>query len=278
MKLKIAVLLFSLILLSFSSSVSADQIRVMYFNPDGGKYYHEERECKTISPKYYALMEEISESELSHFSRLKPCPKCCTNTINQNAIDNVALTEGSEYMKALILGIIENSDTGLWISKPGRYVAGNDFNEGLYTISIPTNTKSGYSVTYGQNIIQYTVQGPADYTFFFPSGTLIELSDSCILRGLDREWTFQKQDTSYDIINACYLTCIQMPAYQYSVTNLPGTKGFVRLSTINPEKELVDLATIEIQNGERYTFRIPLSTYDFVEFVNCRVYIEKGEG
>lgn len=278
MKMKIATLLFSLILLNLSSSVSADEIRVMYFNPDGGKYYHEERECKAISPEYYALMEEISEDELFRSSQLKPCPKCCTNTTMQNAIDSVVLTEGDEYMKTLIREIIGNSDTGFWISKPGRYTAGDDFSEGLYTISVPTDTKAGYSVTYGQNTIQYIVQGPADYTFFFPAGTLIELSDSCILRDLDREWIFQEQGTSYDIVNARYLTCIQMPAYSYSVTNLPGTKGFVRLSTINSDKGLVDLTTIEVQNGEQRTFRIPLSTYDFVEFVNCRVYIEKGEG
>ena len=49
----------------------------LYYNDNGGKYYHADARCPTVDPKYFPLIE-IAKNQLhnSPYYHLKPCSKC----------------------------------------------------------------------------------------------------------------------------------------------------------------------------------------------------------
>lgn len=48
----------------------------LWYNTDGGTYYHLDQKCKSLNPKFYDKMESFEYSELMRFSKLKPCLEC----------------------------------------------------------------------------------------------------------------------------------------------------------------------------------------------------------
>jgi len=51
---------------------------VLYYQPDGGEYYHLDPECRRVHPKYLPLRHSFLYSELSSepYRNLKPCEIC----------------------------------------------------------------------------------------------------------------------------------------------------------------------------------------------------------
>ena len=51
---------------------------VLYYNPNGGEYYHRDQNCKKINERYLPLQGHFKYSELSNekYSKLKPCAIC----------------------------------------------------------------------------------------------------------------------------------------------------------------------------------------------------------
>lgn len=50
----------------------------LYYNSDGGKFYHAEEQCSTIDPKFYSKIKSFTYADLgkSGYSKLKPCATC----------------------------------------------------------------------------------------------------------------------------------------------------------------------------------------------------------
>ena len=60
----------------------------VYYNPEGGVYYHADPECPSVSPKYLPLVR-IPDDELgsARFMYLQPCPFCVmTHSPSQNPV------------------------------------------------------------------------------------------------------------------------------------------------------------------------------------------------
>ncbi|MBQ7655886.1 MAG: hypothetical protein IJS41_05205 [Clostridia bacterium] len=55
-----------------------DVNQVLYYNPDGGEYYHTKPNCTTIAQKYQNKMSSFIYSQLGEapYNTLKPCTKC----------------------------------------------------------------------------------------------------------------------------------------------------------------------------------------------------------
>lgn len=54
---------------------SPDPNQVLYYNPDGGSFYHTDDNCSSTSIKYLPLKGSFRYSEISNYD-LKPCSKC----------------------------------------------------------------------------------------------------------------------------------------------------------------------------------------------------------
>ena len=49
----------------------------LYYNKDGGKYYHAEAECSTVAKEYLPLASfQYKDINKSPYTRLVPCEKC----------------------------------------------------------------------------------------------------------------------------------------------------------------------------------------------------------
>ena len=61
------------------TAISATPDTVLYYNPDGGSYYHAVAECKlSTDPKYLPFKGSFKYSEINNepYKNLKPCAAC----------------------------------------------------------------------------------------------------------------------------------------------------------------------------------------------------------
>ena len=51
---------------------------VLYYNPNGGTYYHSAHDCKGVKEKYWPQMTAVNYCQLdeAEFASLTPCPYC----------------------------------------------------------------------------------------------------------------------------------------------------------------------------------------------------------
>ena len=63
---------------------SPDPGQVLYYNPDGGSYYHADQNCSRINNKYLPLKGSFLYSQLGEtaYAKLEPCSNC--NAPNRN--------------------------------------------------------------------------------------------------------------------------------------------------------------------------------------------------
>lgn len=68
---------------------------LIYYNPEGGKYYHSTPECSAVKKKYYPLTAfKYSELDSGIFAKLEPCPSC-TPVKRKAIIDKANLGRGA---------------------------------------------------------------------------------------------------------------------------------------------------------------------------------------
>lgn len=54
-------------------------VQYLYLNPQGGRYYHTQSECQSISPEFWPQMVCFDRGQLfeTPYNALSPCPVCC---------------------------------------------------------------------------------------------------------------------------------------------------------------------------------------------------------
>lgn len=55
---------------------TTDPKMTLYYNKDGGQYYHADANCPSVAEKYRPLTGTVRFSELGKYPELKACPKC----------------------------------------------------------------------------------------------------------------------------------------------------------------------------------------------------------
>ena len=68
---------------------------LLYYNTDGGKYYHSTPECSAVKKKFYPLTAfTYAELDTGIFAALEPCPSC-TPVKRKSIIDQANLARGA---------------------------------------------------------------------------------------------------------------------------------------------------------------------------------------
>jgi len=67
----------------------------LYYNPDGGQYYHLDQNCRSIKDRYLPLKGEMTYAQLNHadYQHLTPC-KSCNPPIRRDEIDQINRANG----------------------------------------------------------------------------------------------------------------------------------------------------------------------------------------
>lgn len=67
----------------------------LYYNPNGGQYYHEDQYCKAVKSRYLPLKAfTYAEIDIEPFGSLKPCPTCVHEVLRHSAIDAINRENG----------------------------------------------------------------------------------------------------------------------------------------------------------------------------------------
>ncbi|MBO2517047.1 MAG: hypothetical protein CW338_07245 [Clostridiales bacterium] len=67
----------------------------LYYNPTGGKYFHEDQYCKSVKSRWLPLTAfTYGELDTGDFAKLTPCPKCVTTIMRKTEIDELNRENG----------------------------------------------------------------------------------------------------------------------------------------------------------------------------------------
>lgn len=61
----------------------------LYYNPNGGQYYHEDQYCSSVKSRYLPLTAFPYAQLDTHFGYLAPCPACVRNVLRKAEIDAI---------------------------------------------------------------------------------------------------------------------------------------------------------------------------------------------
>lgn len=69
---------------------------VLYYNPQGGQYYHADQNCSSIKSRYLPLQGSVTYAELDDpaYSALTPCKHCNPPTLRMSEIDELNTQNG----------------------------------------------------------------------------------------------------------------------------------------------------------------------------------------
>lgn len=72
-----------------------DDSTSVYYNPDGGKYYHEDQNCRSVKSRYLPLKAfPYADMEVEPFASLQPCPSCVQKILRESVIDSINRENG----------------------------------------------------------------------------------------------------------------------------------------------------------------------------------------
>lgn len=242
--------------------------QVYYVNPEGGSYYHTQRECVTVREEYRAGMVEVREEQLSQaYVHLKPCNICLQE---KTQVDIPRGTMSFHYQSPY-----DTAENGA-LYAAGLYPAGS-IPPGIYTADALDGCSGELHILGGDGQPQtvYALTGETSLSFYLGDGMGVEISEGCTVRKLAYAARLQTVDEQLTIPHARYMAMTEIPGRQYAVKAIEGTEGDCVVTDITGEV----LQRLKL-SGEEIAELDLENLYDvFVEFVNCVVWAtEAGEG
>lgn len=245
-----------------------------YWNPQGGRYFHNRKDCETIAPEYWDAMGEIGYDSLKKkpYNELMQCPVC----YNQNSFTPTL----NERLSFSYKSAYDTAEEGAKISTSGDYQAGVAFLPGIYTLSCNAScVVTIISAKQNEEILRtYHMEGRCKYTIYMGEGMRIILPTDCTMEKVKYSPAFQNDVIPLEIQHGRYITRYELPMRVFHIKSIPGKIGYYIVSSIRAELGEENSQRVDIPSET--TKRLDLgSQYDtFVELVNCIIWPEVGEG
>lgn len=251
-----------------------------YVNPDGGRFYHEDRRCPSISEAYWSGMVLVYEEELSQepYADLRPCSFCVTEK------------EANPWVAGF------NTARDVRIDAPGTYRTDAELNPGLYTVVTDGQCDGVLLISRidGTVIHEFLIRGEASYSFYLWDNTCVTMPEHAVLTPIVKQRLFSDQAAPETIRQARRMLYYEMQPRVYAASSIEGEDGYIALSSIDTEIGQGKPTVIPLPAGETVTFDtdmdgvndpMKLKYFDdptgeayFVEFVNCVVWpVDTGE-
>lgn len=248
--------------------------KTYFVNPEGGRYYHSVRECKTVRASYHEGMIAITETQLeeTQYEHLTKCNIC----LKDEATGSIQPGVTKFYYRS----VYDTGDEGVQYTT-GTYHSGVSIMPGIYTANSDFQC-DGELILIGpeeQPLHSYRLQGEVSITFYLGDGASVSVPEHCVLQKVEYNPGFQKAYQRTTISHARYVTMLEMPGFKYCVQGIPGKTSYYVISTIQSEIGNEPISVVEIPAGGIVDLNLQ-GAYDvFVEFVNCVVWpSEQGEG
>ncbi len=242
---------------------------VYYVNPEGGRYYHVQRECAAVKETYREGMVEITEAQLAEpaYAQLQPCNRCFGETTASIPDGTMSFRYQSGYDTA-------PEDA---LHTAGSYQAGKTIVPGIYTAAADGHCAGELRIldAEGQPLQTFAVTGETSLSFCLGEGMTVEIPEGCTVRKITHATRFQTVDERVAIRHARYMVLVEIPGRQYALEAIEGMEGRCIVADITGEI----LQQVELSAGERAELDLAELEDVFVEFVNCVVWVaEDGEG
>lgn len=250
---------------------------LVYYNPDGGRYYHAKPECETMRSEYYPLMQAISVSELAKapYSSLDRCVHCF-----EKVEPTGQPTAGQSYFRHRDEWY-DTAPEGFLLAQAGEYVAGKDFPAGVYTIHGDGFTKGEIQILLqsGNTLHQLLVSGRESASFYLAENMRLLLPQGLTLQNMKHEARFQSVMEVADITSARYFMLLECPGRKYCVQSKPGMAGSVVVYDMDAELGLSEPLRYPLTETEPMIIDLSGLYNHFVELHNCLIWFtEEGVG
>ena len=266
-----------LMMFSFAPSALGEESEsVVYYNPDGGQYYHAKPECETMSSEYYSLMQPISEDKLASepYSALKRCVHCFGRVewFKKPEESTMEFHYESNYATA---------PEGFQLAGAGEYTAGVDFPAGIYTVHGDGLSPGDIHIhTWDGHLLRtFAVSGRETASFYLADGMKLSLADGLSMQSMTFTARFQSVMEVTDITSARYFMLLECPGREYCVQSKPGEAGSLVLYTMDAEMGKAEPQYFSLPEDEPIIIDLSGMYNHFVELHNCLIwYTEEGVG
>ena len=135
-----------LVLLLIPCASVADE-SIVYYNPDGGSYFHANKECPSISSTYYPVMQAASPVMLrTRLMTLSPCLYCIT----EDALNT--WYGGTEFWGAWAVARYELTAMGQRPYAPLSWIISPEKDEILISVLFLNNEMAQCCLTYSEEL------------------------------------------------------------------------------------------------------------------------------
>lgn len=274
--MKRMLILLVLCMVCLTSAAFAEDAECVYYNHDGGEYYHARPDCERIGQGYWNAMTKIAAEDLSDeaFAGLKRCAWCFGETQQPDVPEG----KTSWHYESPF-------DTGsdVEITQAGKYVAGVDLNPGVYTafggegacdlLCLRDEHNQGYGTF---------MMGPGNScSLYLGEKHSVELPEGCILRRVQYGPELQTMDR-VEVVSRAFYVMYECPGRTYFVSPVEGSDtSCVWVTRINPELGHEELVAehLYLQPGETVTIDLRQGYDHFLQLQDCVIWpAEEGEG
>ena len=249
----------------------AQWMEVVYWNPDGGRYYHTRSNCEAVAAEYQPLMESLKVEQLAEepYCGLERCALC-----------QAAKPEPDRVTYFRHRSTYDTAPEGFSADTAGLYTAGVDIVPGVYTVHLGSGEGELYVFAENGDILHrfaYGKEGSA--SFYLAQNMSLRLPEGCTMTGVEHKARFQSVYEKTEIINARYFVMVECPGLQYWVQSREGCNGSVTLYSMDAENGLAQPVHTELGTGEPVLINLQGGYDTFVEFRDCIIWpAEAGEG
>lgn len=250
---------------------AAQWVKVVYYNPEGGHFYHLRPDCETIRSEYQPLMESLNTERLTQapYSDLNRCNHC--------------FAEGAEPDRVTYFRHNSTYDTapeGLVLGE-GVHIVGQDCPAGVYTLRAAggENCEAYIFAENGDILRSFRFDKAGSASFYLSEGMSIRLPAGCQMTKVARETRFQSVYEKTEISNDRYFVMVECPGLQYWVQAMEGKEGYAAVYSMDAECGLAEPVVTELGGSEPVLINLQGGYDSFVELRNCVIWpAEAGEG
>lgn len=249
-----------------------------YVNPDGGRFYHSDDQCPSMSSKYWGNLVTVTEDMLLRepYEGLAPCNFC------------VGLpAEDEDFSDPWISRFDTAKD--VYLTDPGVYVAGIDIAPGLYTVRTTDQTQHNVvtALIDGTVVNTFGLHEEASYSFYLWDGMSVTLPEHAVLTPIVKRSESQAVPEQETIRLARRMLYYEVPTGVYAAEAIDGQEGFIIFSPIMADAAQDEPTVFSLAGGETIVFDtcldgtndpMPIQYFAspsgkayFVEFINCVV-------
>ena len=246
---------------------------IYYAAPHDTASYHVDPACPLIPSQDRESLLTLTPEALSEapYQTLLPCT-LCFGQLEGNALEEMARTNPFVYRSRSAYDTAKNSTL---IAQAGAYLAGTRYGPWHlhHRGGCALRRRSARAHLRRRGAVCLCAGG-RNPLFALPrrGDDRVELPANCRMRRVRYNPVFEDQRQKLTISHRRFFTWMELPTYDYLITNIPGEEAYFIVSTIGAETGKEAPVRTEVREDDTVSLELWRQDDRFVEFVNCIVW------